>query len=166
LMVMILVWIDVTDAVMSGNDEPPPRPRNSDYSAGIAAFENANWQSVIEHMSNVVARQPWNDNAYNLMGFAYRKLGDFPRALAAYQQALDLNPHHRGALEYLGETYLVMGCLERANEVLRRLETACERVDKPSGSNQESGMCEEWTELKAAIEAVPSSEKRTCSSGP
>ena len=50
--------------------------------------------------------RPWDAEAHNLAGHAYRKLGDYERALTLYDQALRLNPHHRGALEYLGEAYL------------------------------------------------------------
>jgi tetratricopeptide (TPR) repeat protein len=48
------------------------------------------------------------------MGFASRKLGNYRQALVHYQTALELNPHHRGALEYLGEAYLEMGCAAQA----------------------------------------------------
>jgi tetratricopeptide (TPR) repeat protein len=166
LILLILVLIEVAYAVMGGSDEPPPRPGDVDYRAGVAAFERADWQGVIAHMEKAVTVRPWNDNAYNLMGFAYRKLGHYPRALAAYRQALDLNPHHRGALEYLGETYLVMGCVERANDVLGQLAAACKRVAENGGPDQGSVSCEEWTELKAAIDAVPPAAARACSLAP
>jgi hypothetical protein len=66
--VLILIWFDAAYAVMSGSDEPPTRPGDSDYSAGVAAFERADWQGVITHMEKAVTKRPWNDNAYNLMG--------------------------------------------------------------------------------------------------
>lgn len=166
LVLLILVLIDAAYAVMGGGDEPPPQPGDSDYSAGVAAFERADWQSVVEHMEKAVAQRPWNDNAYNLLGFAYRKLGDYGRALAAYRQALDLNPHHRGALEYLGETYLAMGCVERANQTLGQLEAACRRVAENGELDRGTVTCEEWTELKAAIDAVPPSAERACALTP
>ena len=42
------------------------------------------------------------DEAYNLSGFAYRKLGKYNQALRFYDTALKLNPHNLGALESLG----------------------------------------------------------------
>jgi tetratricopeptide (TPR) repeat protein len=96
------------------------------------------------------------------MGYAYRKLGDYHRALAHYQQALDLNPHHRGALEYLGELYLAMGCLAQANEVLARLETACRRIAGDAAKGDWQTGCGEWQELKAAIDASPGPAPADC----
>ena len=42
-------------------------------------------------------------DVYNLMGFSLRKSGDYKQAYAYYRKALDLDPTHKGALEYLGE---------------------------------------------------------------
>jgi tetratricopeptide (TPR) repeat protein len=85
------------------------------------------------------------------MGFATRKLGHYRRALAHYQQALDLNPYHRGALEYLGETYLEMGCITQAQEVLARLEAACKRITDDSARDRWQAGCSEWQDLHAAL---------------
>ena len=83
-------------------------PPDDEYAQGKAAFEREDWPAVIEHMTRAIAERPWDDDAHNLMGFAYRKLGDYDQALEQYDRALALNPHHRGALEYLGEAYLEM----------------------------------------------------------
>ena len=95
-------------------------------------------------------RRPWDDEAHNLLGFSYRKLGDFNRALEHYQEALDLNPHHRGALEYLGEAYLEMNRLDQAKDTLARLGIECQRVFGAQSGWQ--AQCNEWLELKEAIE--------------
>src|ERR1700741_2336596 len=42
-------------------------------------------------------------DVYNLMGFSLRKSGDYRQAYTFYRKALDFDPAHRGALEYLGE---------------------------------------------------------------
>jgi len=140
-------------AIMSDSESSRPIPHDPDYAAGLAAFQRADWQGVLEAMAGVVARRPWDDEAQNLMGFAYRKLGNYRQALVHYQKALDLNPHHRGALEYLGETYLEMGCVVPAREILARLETACKRIMGDSVHDTWKTGCEEWTELHAAIAA-------------
>lgn len=108
----LVIFTLPTLAILSDTENPPQSvPDDTDYAAGIAAFETADWEKVIEYMRKVIARRPWHDNAYSLIGFAYRQLGDYRQSLVYYQQALELNPYHRGALEYLGETYLTMGCL-------------------------------------------------------
>ncbi len=72
----------------------------------------------------VVARRPWYDNAYNLLGYAHCKLVSYEQFLKFYLKAIDPNSHNRGALEYLGEIYLTLGCMEHAQTMLTRLETA------------------------------------------
>jgi hypothetical protein len=44
---------------------------------------------------------------------------------AAYRRALELNPRHRGAHEYAGEAYLMVGDLARAEEHLTALRRIC-----------------------------------------
>jgi tetratricopeptide (TPR) repeat protein len=58
-------------------------------------------------------------------GFANRKLGRFDAAIGYYSAALKLNPHHRGANEYLGEYYVEIGDLSKANVQLRTLDRIC-----------------------------------------
>ena len=42
-------------------------------------------------------------DVYNLMGFSLRKTGYYKQAYTFYRKALDFDPEHKGALEYLGE---------------------------------------------------------------
>lgn len=56
-----------------------------------------------------------------------------------YEEALRINPKHRGAQEYIGEAYLQTGDLAKAKEHLAALDKLCYFG------------CEEFTELKAAI---------------
>jgi tetratricopeptide (TPR) repeat protein len=140
-------------AVLSGYDSENGALNDPDYAAGLAAWQEEDWQAVITHMTRVLERKPWHDQAHNLMGFAYRKLGDYPHSLTHYQQALDLNPHHQGALAYLGQTYLAMGCKTHAVKTLHRLATACKRV-MPTETD-----CEAWRDLQTAIESYRLSTK-------
>ncbi len=61
----------------------------------------------------------------NYMGFSNRKLGHYDLALSYYGQALMLDPHHRGANEYLGELYIEMGRLDDARRQLAVLDRLC-----------------------------------------
>ena len=150
-------------AVLNDSEDTRPVPNDPDYAAGLAALQRADWQGVLDSMARVVARRPWDDDAYNLMGFAARKLGNYRQALAYYHKALDLNPHHRGALEYLGEAYLEMRCVAQAREVLVRLEVACKRIAGNAASDGWQVECQEWTELHAAITAAREPEQPGCS---
>ncbi len=80
---------------------------------------------------------------YNLLGFSYRKNDnpDFDNAFASYKIALEANPDHAGAHEYLGELYLKMGDKFMAEKMLTKLETIV-------GTNSD-----EYKKLKKAIES-------------
>lgn len=140
-------------AVMSGYEPPPEAAGDPDYAAGMAAFEQSDWQGVVDNLVKVVERRPWDDNAHTLLGYAHRKLGDYRRSLKHYRRALELNPYHRGALEYLGEAYLEVGQPARATEMLDRLEAECRRIATDASEDGWKSDCQEWQDLAAAIDA-------------
>jgi tetratricopeptide (TPR) repeat protein len=157
---LVLGWITVAImggpalAITSGGMSEQAPPGDDDYAQGKAVFEREDWPEVIEHMTRVIAKRPWHDDAYNLLGFAYRKLGDYDRALEAYDRALDLNPHHRGALEYLGEAYLELDRPELAKHMLDRLAAECQQVAmRTNAADGSPSGCEEWQELKEAYDS-------------
>jgi tetratricopeptide (TPR) repeat protein len=78
-------------------------------------------------------------DVYNLMGFSLRKTGDYKQAYTFYRKALDFDPDHKGALEYLGELYVETGQVDKAKENVARLRQLC-----PSG-------CEELADLEKAV---------------
>ena len=149
-------------AVTWDNEGPIGPPGDSDYAAGMEAFKREDWRAVIEKMTRVVKRRPWQDDAHNRMGFAYRKLGDYPKALEHYNKALELNPYHRGAMEYLGETYLERGCRTRALETLKRLAAVCWRIFRSDTAGGWKSRCSEWRDLSQAIEIHRGAEKLKC----
>jgi tetratricopeptide (TPR) repeat protein len=81
-------------------------------------------------------------DVYNLMGFALRKTGDTRQAYTYYRKALDFDPRHKGALEYLGELYVETGQIDKARENVALLKTLC-----PAG-------CEELADLEKTIAAA------------
>ena len=149
-------------AVTWDDESQPPPPGDPNYAAGMEAFKREEWDEVITRMTRVVKRRPWHDEAYNRMGFAFRKLGNFQKALAHYYKALELNPYHRGALEYLGETYLEMGCALKARETLARLEAVCRRVVRNDAKNGWKPQCEEWGDLNQATQVHRKPLRQTC----
>ena len=147
-LLLLLALTPSAQAVMSGNDEPPQAGAPATpYQQGVAAHLDENWSDVIRFMAEAIAEQPWNDDAHNLIGHAYRKLGDYDQSLDHYQTALQLNPYHRGALEYLGEAYLEMGRINDARHLLDRLEQECRRLFADNWKAE----CEEWQDLDEAF---------------
>jgi predicted Zn-dependent protease len=112
---------------------------NSDYQDAQSAIAHADYRSAAELLQKVLSRQPENPDVLNLMGFSERKLGESSTALQYYKKALDLQPNHIGANEYLGELYLELKQPQMAEQRLAVLQQVC-------------GNCEEYTELKEKIE--------------
>ncbi|WP_221122968.1 MULTISPECIES: tetratricopeptide repeat protein [unclassified Rhizobium] len=80
-------------------------------------------------------------DVYNLMGYTLRKTGDYRSSLTYYTKALELQPDHKAAREYLGELFAETGEMAKAEEQLSSLKQLC-----PSG-------CEELEDLQKAIAA-------------
>ena len=120
-----------------GSSEPPRAPDKLD---GVRAQISArNFPGAIDELKrlNDTGNADWN----NLMGYSLRKgaTPDFAGAEKFYDEALRIDPKHRGALEYSGELYLQIGDLARAEQRLAALDKACFLP------------CAEYSDLKKAI---------------
>ena len=71
-------------------------------------IKKEDFNGALALLETETAADPDNADAWNLTGFASRKLGDYTRSEAAYDRALAINPKHKGALEYKGELYLTL----------------------------------------------------------
>jgi len=114
--------------------------KNRDFDRGQQSLDNGDWQEAIAYFKKAVAADAKHAEAYNLMGYSYRRMGEVDPAFEAYAKALDLDPKHRGANEYLGQTYLLVGDTEMAQAQLAKLKDLC--------GNQ----CIETVKLRKAIE--------------
>ena len=86
-----------------------------------------------------LAEDNQNADVYNLLGFTLRKTGDYTTSLSYYTKALDLQPDHKAAREYLGELFVETGHMDKAKEQLAVLAKLC-----PAG-------CDERADLEKAI---------------
>jgi Flp pilus assembly protein TadD len=110
-----------------------------DLTAIRAEIAAKDYKAAIAGLNGLIDQGVKHPDVYNLLGFSLRKSGDRKDALTFYQKALEFDPDHKGALEYLGELYVEMGNMPKAQENVARLETLC-----PQG-------CEELSDLKEAI---------------
>lgn len=116
---------------------PPAQDRLAQARAQIA---QKRWPAAIDELKRL--NDTGNADWHNLMGYALRKQGtpDYASAERHYDEALRLNPQHRGALEYSGELYLLTNRLPLAEARLATLDKVCTLP------------CEEFTDLKQAIQ--------------
>jgi len=110
-----------------------------DFATGRAAIEAKDWQGAIRALSSVALRDTRNADIQNYLGYAYRHTGQMDLAFKHYERALQLDPRHRGAHEYVGEAYLMVNDLAKAEAHLSALEKICLIP------------CEEYDDLKKAI---------------
>lgn len=111
-----------------------------------ALIDQEKYAEAVVKLEAIVAENPDNADAWNYMGYAERKQGRFEPALVAYSKALAIDPKHDAANEYVGELYLRMDQPEKAREHLAILDSNC------------FFLCEEYNQLKAAIDAYEASK--------
>jgi Flp pilus assembly protein TadD len=109
-----------------------------DLTSVRAKIDAKDYTSAREEL-RAIAEDHQQADVYNLLGYTLRKTGDFRTSLTYYTKALELQPDHKGAREYLGELYVETGKMDKAEEQLASLQKLC-----PSG-------CEELDDLQKAI---------------
>jgi cytochrome c-type biogenesis protein CcmH/NrfG len=104
-----------------GGDSSDTKAASSDpdFRAGVDAWKKKDWPQLLARMQTVVKREPNNADAWNYMGYAARQQGDLDNAFKYYERALQIDPAHRDAREYLGEAYLQAGKLAEAEAQLK-----------------------------------------------
>ncbi len=121
--------------------KPELAARDPDYAAGKKAIEEKRWEEAIEHLGKAAVRDPDNPDLQNWIGYSNRKLAKYDLAFKHYKRAIELDPRHRGAHEYIGETYLLVGDVASAEKHLAALREICLLP------------CEERDDLERAINA-------------
>ena len=101
---------------VTSNDAP-------DLTSVRAKIKAKDFKGALAELTPMLATHQHAD-VYNLMGFSLRKTGDYSQAYTFYRKALDFDPEHKGALEYLGELYVETGQIEKAKENRRTAEEA------------------------------------------
>lgn len=132
-------------ATVGAAEADPPRSgisaaqEDPTYVEGLNAVKRGDYAAATRAFEAVVAKDDRNANAYNMLAYSIRRGGDAARAIPIYQKALAIDPKHRGAHEYIGEAYLLLGDLPKAKEHLAVLDKLCFLP------------CEEYSDLKTAV---------------
>ena len=143
----LLVSIGLAPALMPApafavdNMESTDAPDLSSVRAKIKAKD---YTAALTELRDI-AEDTQQADVYNLLGFTLRKTGDFKTSLTYYTKALELQPDHKAAREYLGELYVETGNMEKAKEQLGVLAKLCRAG------------CEEREDLQKAISAKSAS---------
>ena len=84
------------------------------YNRGYDAAQAQRYQEGVTDFNKAIALKADYAEAYNMLGFCTRKLGNVPQAMTYYDTALRLKPNFPEAREYYGEAYLQQGNLAKA----------------------------------------------------
>ena len=92
-----------------------------------AAADQKDWKGAAAAMQAAIAKDPTNADYHSLYAYSLRKGGtqDMDLVFKHYNEALRLDPRHKGAHEYLGEAYLMVGNVAKAKEELSALDKLC-----------------------------------------
>ena len=111
------------------------------FAVAKATVDSGNYAAALPMLIAVTKAEPKNADAWNLLGFSYRNVGQLDASDAAYLKVLTINPNHLGALEYQGELFITQGKIDAAKANFAKLQGLC-------------GACEEAVDLEKALKAA------------
>jgi tetratricopeptide (TPR) repeat protein len=149
----------VTSAYAAGGDTPSPPPTSSSkdkkkhdksssiddpkfiegYRAAYATIYDRNDYAAAIEQLNALGHEDRADVA-NLIGYSYRKLGDYKVSQIWYERALQADPDHVRTWQYYGLWQLEQGNRDQAQYHLNKIGQIC-------GTD-----CAEYRSLAAALE--------------
>lgn len=143
-----LFVIACSQASWAADTEPVIPAPTSELTQARQLIGQKNWAGAIDVLDRFTRANPSNADGFNLLGYSLRHLKRYDESLAAYNQALTIDPKHRGAHEYIGEAYIQLGRLDKAKQHLDALDKIC------------TFSCEEYRDLKKAYEAANKAQSR------
>jgi tetratricopeptide (TPR) repeat protein len=133
LVVLTVAFVQPAKAVDAATEYSSP-----DLAVPRAKIKSKDWTGAIADLKSI-AETSTHADVYSLLGFALRNAGHIEEAKVYYAKALQSDPTHKGAHEYLGELYLKIADVPKAKEQLVTLERLC-----PQG-------CEELDDLRKSF---------------
>jgi len=122
----VLAIVYGTAAFAAGSDDyAPAAAKPAAYNAAVGMIKDKNYTDAIIQLEAAEKSAPKDADVQNLLGFAHRKSGQLNKAAAYYSSALTLDPKHKGALEYQGELFLMLGDKASAEKNLQKLDKIC-----------------------------------------
>ena len=119
LVLLGLLLVQAPAQAMSGDEGGNP------YEMIELLIEEEKYGEAIEKLNEALAEWPEDAELLNLTAYSHRQLKRYEIALNYYLKALEIEPNHRGANEYLGELYLHLGQLDKALERREVLDDDC-----------------------------------------
>jgi hypothetical protein len=128
-------------AVLAAGGDASVKPIDPVFDRANQAALRGDWAAAQSTMKDALSRDPNNAEYHNMYAYSLRKgpSPDMSLVFKHYNEALRIDPKHKGANEYLGEAYLMVNNLPKAKEQLAVLDKLC------------FFSCREYSELKKSI---------------
>jgi cytochrome c-type biogenesis protein CcmH/NrfG len=149
---LLAVFLFASGAAMAAAEGPPggsATPADPVLERAGGAIERKDWAAATAALREGLGQDPRKAEYHNLYAYALRNSPNPSMDLVFrhYNEALRIEPNHRGAHEYLGEAYLMVGNLAKAKEHLGVLDRLC------------TFGCDEYTMLKKAVAQFEAKKK-------
>ena len=137
----LLPLLILSFSVHAADSPSPAEPKDPLIERYEQSAAKQDWPAAASVLREAVAKDPGNARYHNLYAYSVRRgpSPDMSLVFKHYNEALRIDPEHRGAHEYIGEAYLMVGNLDKAKEHLKVLDRLC------------FFPCDEYTQLKRAI---------------
>jgi Flp pilus assembly protein TadD len=122
---VVLATVQPASAAPSDDADDQALLADADYVAAVTALKAGDAATALQRLLLALKRFPDNANVHNELGFAYRSLKRMDDAFRHYRRALDIDPAHRSAHEYIGEAYLMVNDVGAAERHLASLRSIC-----------------------------------------
>lgn len=97
----------------------------------LASRVDKQYEKAARAFKSATEDNPKMYQAFSSLGYSLRKTGDYDGSLAAYDEALEINPGYVEAIEYRAEAYLGLDRLDEAkNAYLQLFREDRERADE------------------------------------
>ena len=127
LLAALLISLSAQTAFGAGGDNnySSASQKPVGYNNAVALIAAEKYQEAIPPLHSAEKSARNDADSQNLLGFVHRKIGKLDVAGLHYQRALEIDPKHKGALEYQGELFLMRGEKDAAHANLEKLDKIC-----------------------------------------
>jgi tetratricopeptide (TPR) repeat protein len=124
---LLIYALFASGTVHAAGDSRPAMAGDPVLERAAEASNRKDWTGAQSILKEAVARDPNNPEYHNMYAYNLRKGAnpDMSLVFQHYNEALRIDPKHKGANEYLGEAYLMVNNLPKAKEQLATLDKLC-----------------------------------------
>ena len=121
----VMMFSGTAIAAGSGDHHGTTSKMPSSYAEALDIIKERKCQEAIPLLKLADRKRQKHADIIYLLGFVHRKTGDLDKAGAYYREALKIDGEHKGALEYRGKLFPMVGNKAAAKDNLRKLDKIC-----------------------------------------